>query len=158
MNIENLGFGKVIVRGKRRFVKLPVPLYKGVYKITVTVIRIPSMALYMRSEGADAYLDKLSKALNSQPGVPNFRVLKFVLESMFDTDLVSARPLEIPFYLTADKAGRICCLKITQGPGILALYTPNNLTKVLSILSGNSKKIIYEDEKTPWSMSIGVDT
>jgi hypothetical protein len=79
-----------------------------------------------------------------------------VLDSLFETRLVRGKPLEIPYYLATDSAGWIACLKITQGPAVLALYPPDDIIKVLKILCLNFGKIIFHD-KRDIEMSLSIE-
>lgn len=146
MNIEYCGLGKVITRGKKRFVELPVTTIKGIRNTPLMAIRFPSMALYARPKDAVAILNKLASSSNRSTR-EQMRHFRMVLDSMLETPLVRGKPLEVPYYLSTDSAGRIGCLKITQGLGILVLYTPNDIIKVVKIMCLNFGKIIFNDKR-----------
>ena len=146
MNIEYCGLVKVITRGKKRFVKLPASTIKGVSNTPLTAIRFPSIALYARPEDAFTVLKKIASP-SQHPTIEATRYLRLVVDSMFETRLVRGKPLEIPYYIATDSAGRIGCLKITQGLGILILYPPDEIIKVLKMLCLNFGKIIFHDKR-----------
>lgn len=146
MNIENLGLVKVSKRGKDRFAKLPVPLCKDAYGIPLTVIRFPSSALYARPDDATTYFKKMI-SLSKGRGEEGKTFLRMLYDSLREIQLESSKPLEVPIYLMTDKAGRVGCLKITEGPAILALYTPDDIIKVLKMLCLDFGKIIFHDKR-----------
>jgi hypothetical protein len=155
MNIEYCGLGKVIRQGKKRFAKLPASTTNGIGNTPLTAIRFPSMALYVRPKDAFTVLKKIA-SLSQHPTIEATRYLRLVVDSMFETRLVRCKPLEIPYFLSTDFAGRIGCLKIAQGPAVLALYPPDDIIKVLKILCLDFGKIIFHD-KRDFEMSLSIE-
>jgi hypothetical protein len=146
----------VYTKCNKRFIKLPAPIRKGSYNFPVTAIRLPSLVLYAKSEEATAFLKRFVPSRNHNSR-ETWDFARMMYDCLREMQLISGKPLELPFYLEADHLRRLACLKCEEGPAILVLCKPEDITRALCVLNMHFGKITYCDDQNLMNFTIQAD-